>query len=133
MASASGVRNPLTFSGTIIVDGVAASVHSLYFSEALLGSAIRYVPAALQLFSLPVHALIHTLRHMPAPLGPVFLSALTSIGELLDDESLAPAPVRSVLGISVGLLICATAILCMTRFFVFVGRVVKEAGPALAR
>ena len=97
VASVPAVLNPLAFSGTIIVDGVAASVHALYVNEALLGGAanVRYVPAILQLLALHSHAVITIMRHLPAPLGPALIAAATRFGELLDDDALAPAPVRS--------------------------------------
>jgi hypothetical protein len=105
----SAVLNPLTFSGTIIVDGVAASAYSLFIDEAALGAAnVRYVPAVLHLLSLPARAVIAVMRHLPQPLSKVLIAAVLRWGELLDDDALAPAPVRSALGIASGIAVLAS-------------------------
>ena len=71
--SVPAVLNPLTFSGTILVDGVAASVHALYIdAQQIIGSSnVRYIPALWNCVTQPALA-----SHRASPRS----SALQNVG-----------------------------------------------------
>ena len=55
MIAAKGLYNPITLSGTIVVNGVAASAHSEWFLDGLLPT--RWLPTVYQAFLAPARAI----------------------------------------------------------------------------
>jgi hypothetical protein len=95
---ARGLYDPITMSGTVVVDGVVASVHSEWFLDAVAPEAlVPYLPAAYQAVLWPVRALfrvfgpemariVHDKLDVPALILGKVGSPCGNSGEVIDQS-----------------------------------------------
>jgi hypothetical protein len=104
-----GLFNPYTLSGSIVVDGVAASCHSSSFLDGAFEALNIPLPAGYQALYAPVRALHRLLgAHGMTKLAPI-------IDAVVDASNQGPAAVLAPAAASVGAMLAAAALAARKR------------------